>query len=108
MTREYKDHSMDKTDLKLWANALRSGAFQQGTGCLKSTDEDDNDKYCCLGVAAELDLLDRQGEDSDDFDLFCNPVNLPYQTQIKLAQLNDSTAKHHSFNQIADWIEENL
>ena len=32
-----------------WAEALRSGEFEQNTGALRV-----NDKYCCLGVACEL------------------------------------------------------
>ncbi len=34
---------------KLWVDALRSGEFKQGEGCLK-----DDDKFCCLGVLCEL------------------------------------------------------
>lgn len=34
---------------KKWANALRSGKYSQGSGCL--CDEDD---YCCLGVLCKL------------------------------------------------------
>lgn len=34
---------------KQWVDALRSGRFAQGVGCLNHAD-----KYCCLGVLSEL------------------------------------------------------
>lgn len=34
-----------------WADALRSGDYEQTSGCLYSTEED---AYCCLGVAAKI------------------------------------------------------
>lgn len=33
-----------------WLEALRSGKYQQGKGCLRSA----SDNYCCLGVLAEV------------------------------------------------------
>jgi hypothetical protein len=35
---------------RAWVAALRSGEYQQGTGCLRSKD----DKFCCLGVLTDL------------------------------------------------------
>ena len=35
---------------KAWVAALRSGEYAQGEGALK----DDDDRYCCLGVACEV------------------------------------------------------
>lgn len=34
---------------KLWVEALRSGKYKQGKGCLRAGDE-----YCCLGVLCDL------------------------------------------------------
>jgi hypothetical protein len=42
----------DKTNLRRWVSALRSGQYQQGPGLLRSSDN----KYCCLGVALDLAL----------------------------------------------------
>lgn len=33
-----------------WVEALRSGEYKQGAGCLRTTD----DCFCCLGVLADL------------------------------------------------------
>lgn len=41
--KEQKEHR------KEWAEALRSGDYKQGFGCLHS-----GDSYCCLGVACDL------------------------------------------------------
>lgn len=35
---------------KLWLQALRSGEYTQGTGVLRTR----NDEYCCLGVLCEI------------------------------------------------------
>lgn len=37
-----------------WIPALRSGAYEQGKGCLRNKD----DMYCCLGVACDLAIQD--------------------------------------------------
>lgn len=40
-----------------WLEALRSGRYQQGQGCLRSHtagEERSQDKFCCLGVLADL------------------------------------------------------
>jgi len=41
---------------KKWVEALRSGEYTQGQGCLKDPDliGDGNPKYCCLGVLCDL------------------------------------------------------
>lgn len=43
-----------KTFKKAWIKALRSGKYRQGTGRLVN----DNDEFCCLGVAANLLIKD--------------------------------------------------
>lgn len=43
---EYKDR---------WIAALRSGQYKQGTGVLCKVGDDGEQRYCCLGVLAELD-----------------------------------------------------
>ena len=41
----------NKENIKLWAEALESGEYKQGQGCLKRTLPDGTAEYCCLGVA---------------------------------------------------------
>ena len=49
---EQKEHR------RMWVEALRSGEYEQGKGVLCHKDEDDeNVKYCCLGVACEISGL---------------------------------------------------
>jgi hypothetical protein len=42
---------MDRKEIKRkWMEALRSGKYKQGTGCLRTI----NNKFCCLGVLADV------------------------------------------------------
>jgi hypothetical protein len=41
---------MKQEVMKIWVDALRSGEYTQGQGCLKST----SGNHCCLGVLCEL------------------------------------------------------
>jgi hypothetical protein len=46
---------MNKTVMKKWVKALRTGKYKQGTSFLKLTDNRSNKTYyCCLGVLCEL------------------------------------------------------
>lgn len=57
-----------------WIDALRSGQYQQGTGCLR----DAQDRFCCLGVLCDLYVKENaepgseddweQGSEGDDYD----------------------------------------
>ena len=40
----------NRDNIQKWVDALRSGDYKQGNGCLR----DHNDNYCCLGVACEV------------------------------------------------------
>ena len=40
---------MNKERVQLLIDALKSGEYKQGTGCLKK-----GDRFCCLGVACDL------------------------------------------------------
>lgn len=43
------------TELQLaWLDALESGEYKQGEGCLRQEVASGEFEYCCLGVAAEL------------------------------------------------------
>ncbi len=100
---------IDETFKAKWIEALRSGKYKQGKGCLKN-----GDKYCCLGVAAivagykirKRDEIARPGETGplvrgsydalDDFGI----VN-----RMPLIVMNDGDTP---FTKIADYIEKNL
>lgn len=41
-----------------WTEALRSGKYLQGHGCLKRMDENNRYRHCCLGVLTELYLAE--------------------------------------------------
>ena len=114
-----------------WLNALRSGEYKQGTGCLR-----EGDKYCILGVLCDLYVKQVHEVEWDAgkerFSLYGNGSSLPDQVSrwaglgdnrlprnpyvdIKregllegrqpLAALND---EGWSFEEIADLIEEHL
>jgi len=119
-----KDRTGNPTEFKLpeafkdkWLKALRSGKFQQGVCRLH---DKETNKYCCLGVACRIthprkDLLDVSVISIDSKDIKVpnflkgdiNENNKNYSPIVKiLTHLNDIDEKN--FNQIADWIEENL
>ena len=45
---------MSKEFLDKWTTALRSGEYQQGSGCLYQSH-----KYCCLGVACTISGIEK-------------------------------------------------
>lgn len=109
-----------------WLEALRSGKYEQGQVNLRSK----QDKFCCLGVACDLEAKDGllveidNGEtfgywsyrDASDEDAYRSSALLPSETTERtgisdevanlLTVMNDT--KLMTFNEIADWIEENL
>lgn len=117
----------NKANLRLWVAALRSGAFTQGHGVMRTVS---GDRHCCLGVAQEVALraghlpvgpikwgqtsnmegsiaakfygLER-GEMFGDYPVMLDTGNAldPYPTHA--AMLNDS--RGWTFDQIADAIE---
>lgn len=118
------DHEvMDPIVKAKWLEALRSGEYKQTQKTLYS-----EGAYCCLGVLCDIiepdawttdqygntrhnDMLNVPSED------FLLRIGLPEDTDIDvdgmptgvithLMNLNDRENKN--FNQIADWIEENL
>jgi hypothetical protein len=120
---------MTRSERDAWVAALRSGAYQQGQGKLCLRDAAGAVKYCCLGVKADLDIKagkaeiamwepwDQPGEDRAHIQYsgvvggyevvnYLPDVVLPRQIQRDLATLNDTSGK--TFEEIADWIEENV
>ena len=119
---------MKQEVMKIWVDALRSGEYTQGVGCLKST----NGNYCCLGVLCEL--YDKNNEvklrtakypsgvtafnnftaslphDVMNWAGMCNPYGSFIQQvgtkfMDSLSSLNDAGS---SFLEIADIIEQNV
>jgi len=124
---------MDESVKQEWVEALRSGKYEQGTGTL-CKQADDDVKYCCLGVLCDLvkdrvggqwhnvsfELVDFRfdvkGEKSrieilpravvTTFDLPSQEVDIDGTT---LTSLNDGIGcDQHSFDEIADLIEQHL
>lgn len=123
---------MNPTVKQKWIDALRSGNFQQTVMRLKGRDGFSNNiKYCCWGVLTELyhqetgngcwdkdtslSMSFVDGNESDS----CVPTKSVYawagvdssrtdNTSVigTLVGMNDN--KRNNFNEIADWIEENL
>lgn len=91
---------MTKELKQKWIDALRGGEYEQGYGALK-----DKDKYCCLGVLCQvggIKLNSGVGLNPEGHN-FLNKLGIIKST---FYSLNDN--KEFNFNQIADWIEENV
>lgn len=99
-----------------WIEALRSGKYKQGKGnlCHKGY-------YCCLGVLCELlknrpkfiKYVNPYMKNVSYGGLFaelsvdqCEIIGINYNSTRKLITMNDDIG--NSFEEIADWIEENL
>ena len=96
-----------------WVEALRSGGYKQGVGCLYDSH---HDKYCCLGVACKV----YEKETGDNLGVGSRSTLIGY-PQVKdwlslrtncasyinnsLINLNDDDEL--SFSEIADVIESN-
>lgn len=106
---------MEKSVKQKWIAALRSGNFKQGRSFLR----DEQDNCCCLGVLLDIcgakwsfvdkPLYDVKAYKSDLSDHRMPSLEFDASVGLRnagdLAVLNDSGK---SFEQIADWIEENL
>jgi hypothetical protein len=104
---------MDQTLKDEWTAALRSGNYKQGAGALKNK----NDEYCCLGVLCDISgegewvpvmkqcaYRDKQEDNITHPGTTWSGLSLVQMNQ--LIYFNDD--KEWTFQQIADWIEENL
>lgn len=106
MRKEIKDR---------WVEALRSGEYQQGQKTLKH-----GESFCCLGVLCDLHSKEVGGSWADsrvkNHQSYLGVLGfLPVEvhswagtrrsTSKELVHLNDKL--DYTFEQIADWIEEN-
>lgn len=97
------ERPLDAVDRKEWANALRSGHFNQG---IETLYDRRNDTFCCLGVAAVI--LDEVEPEQIDMFSYLNDWNpyvakTPTGCQFAASELNDDLKL--SFEQIADLLD---
>ena len=105
-----------------WVKALRSGEYKQCQGEMHN-----GVGFCCMGVVCDVELDDwwiaskvsglgwSIGLEPDEKRLldgisrlpswFLNAIDLEWIEQCKLIAMND---QDYTFDEIADWIEENL
>ena len=112
---------MKKEWKEKWLKALRSGEYEQGTGCLRNKYNFVNE-YCCLGVIGDLAVKEGLAIWTDTG--WIKPKHSPKRAdellpkhfaeskfgisivqQAKLARRND---RGDTFEEIANYIEENL
>jgi hypothetical protein len=111
---------MNKTIMKKWVKALRSGKYRKTTGVLCKVANNGNKSYCCLGVLTDLYNKEHKNNSVDLFGCsLCSRVmkwsgigsgygSLVYNTdETTLANLNDCSQSKRSFKRMADIIEKN-
>lgn len=116
-TGKMEDVRLPKQFKTKWLKALRSGEFKQGKYDLRNN----NDEYCCLGVAAKISGAScitgksfiTKGEKirgTKKIPTLLKGGNWGYDDDYnevvkKLSEMND---KGKTFKQIAAWIDKNL
>lgn len=107
---------MHNSVAKRWADALRSGQYQQGHGALRTRD----DQFCCLGVLCQVVAPDGWTLDEETWhstgevyrsfgEVDIPPISILVEAGLthseahKLATLNDSCGL--TFSEIADIVE---
>ena len=105
-----------------WTARLRSGEYRQGKGALRKLGKD-SDSFCCLGVLCEIAVEDGKAHLSKQHEVVgwnynynqensLLPIELHAWSGIclddreELMSMNDAAGK--TFEEIADWIDENL
>jgi hypothetical protein len=125
---------MDQEMKQKWIDALRGGNYLQNQGCLKAEVYEGKIGYCCLGVLCDLVDPDAWSNVTDGWDRFAfgvtestvyPPDSIKEKFDLRkdividlgkgdvrikkvydfLADMND---EGKTFEEIADWIEENL
>lgn len=110
-----KEYQLEKAFAEKWIKALRSGKFKQGNDYLF---EKVTDSYCCLGVACKITMPGANINHTP----FIDAIRVANKLYNKIPKLLRGNAKENkfvaevsgmndngiSFNEIADWIEENV
>lgn len=114
---------MDKELKRKWIEALRSGKYQQGRQYLRC-----GNKFCCLGVLCDIvkpdSWIPSTSHDEPVYKFVSGEVKnsllLPWEIEKMLGDWHRETTmavdtlmamndtRMNSFDEIADWIEENL
>ena len=105
---------MDPVVKARWVTALRSGAYKQGCGLLRTA----SDNFCCLGVLCNLHAEDHPeiAAEQTSPTAYMGLVGMPPAAVTNWAQLNTVDAmllakkNDHgaTFDEIARYIERNL
>ena len=112
---------------KAWIKALKSGDYIQGTGALRRSIDINNSEiaYCCLGVACIVagipeesidgEFIEYQydGSDYEKVPEVLHGVADENELAKVLSEMNDNCNNEEnrhefSFNDIADWINDNI
>ena len=109
---------MDQNIKKQWVEALRSGKYKQGRGCLRVRYKT-IDKFCCLGVLCDLHAQATNCEWEGG--IYLGKTSLLPEKVVKWAGLSSmnphiggkgvsfyNDEKWLNFDQMADLIESNL
>jgi hypothetical protein len=122
-----RETKMNEQIKEKWIEKLESGEYSQGQGRLRIKNEEGGpDKFCCLGVLADIInpngwkcqqdvsyysgkevycyIFDNEGSDYIPEDI-ADEIGLSTQDQNELAQMNDSGKKFH---EIAEEIRNRL
>jgi hypothetical protein len=111
---------MDRALKKKWIKALRSGDYEQGKSGFLLREDDLGTYYCCIGVLGHIQGCDlkKQRQYGRPMELNTDTLpngfngNLSPRQRADLAARNDGVwiymHAQHSFEQIADHIEETL
>lgn len=102
---------MDAEMKETWLAALRSGKYKQGKWNLRSEGLGEEPHFCCLGVLCEATGATYKACEAvkkvyDDCGLLVNYGGIPQYEVERLWTMNDRDGM--PFEEIADWIEENL
>ena len=91
------EFNLEPNEKQTWIDALRSGQYKQG---IRELYNEGTHCYCVLGVHAAL------FNSADSIGLYwLQKEEIPEEIQEMMVDMNDSG---RSFEQLADWIEENL
>lgn len=109
---------MDKKIKAIWLKALRSGKYRRTTGTLRTVSKAGTERFCCLGVLADVASPEpwvgrgggytffgngkSTGLLGSDFQRRCG---LTDDQQDFLSNMNDGG---WTFKRLANWIEKNL
>jgi hypothetical protein len=107
--------NIDKQTLNAWTEALESGEYVQGSGCLRYDSYDGDtlvgSQFCCLGVLAdimgiEFDTADEEGheDNADAYDDFSRALHGVHINSVDLIEMNDEGET--SFVEISNFIKE--